>query len=372
MKSCFYTYAYPGNHDTAHYAFVKQFVDAIASLGNECHVVTPYNILHYKKLSRRKETYYIGNGSVHVYRPYYLSFSAKKCLAWVSNYSRRHALKKAESLLPLDIEVVYGHFWNSGYEGYHYAKKRGLPLIVASGESDIKRMFRLPSDIREFSQYVKGVVCVSSKNRDESIKLGLTTGDKCGVFPNAINENLFYKRNRANCRKLLGLPPNDFIVAFVGWFNDRKGVLRVSEAISQLKSVKSFFIGKGCMEPSCEGILFKGELPHEKVPVYLSAADCFVLPTKAEGCCNAVIEAMACGLPVISSDLAFNWDVLNESNSILIDPTKIEQISNAINYLKDNPSIREELGKQSIETANNLTIDKRAQKILDFIEKRRL
>ena len=198
MKICFFSYAFPGSHNTTHYAFVKQLVDAIASLGNECHVVTPYNILHYKKLSRRKETYYVGNGSVHVYRPYYLSFSANKCFAWISNYSRRHALKKAESILPLDIEVVYAHFWNSGYEGYFFAKKRGLPLIVASGESDIKRMFQLPSDISEFSQYVKGVVCVSSKNRDESIKLGLTTIEKCGVFPNAINERLFFKRNREN------------------------------------------------------------------------------------------------------------------------------------------------------------------------------
>ena len=367
MKICFFSYAFPGSHDTAHYAFVKQLVDAIASLGNECHVVAPYNILHYKKLSRRKETYYVGNSSVHVYRPYFLSFSTIKCLAWISNYSRRHALKKVESLLPLDIEVVYGHFWNSGYEGYHFAKKHGLPLIVASGESDIKRMFQLPSDISEFSQYVKGVVCVSSKNRDESIKLGLTTIEKCSVFPNAINERLFFKRNKENCRKLLGFPPNDFIVAFVGWFNDRKGVLRVSEAISRLQGVRSIFIGKGSLEPTCEGIIFKGEIPHEKVPVYLSAADCFVLPTKAEGCCNAVIEAMACGLPVISSDMSFNWDVLNESNSILVDPTNIEQISSAIRQLKDDINYREKLGLQSLEIVKNLSIDMRASNILDFI-----
>ena len=368
MKICFFSYAFPGSHDTTHYAFVKQLVDAIASLGNECHVVTPYNILHYKKFSRKKETYYVGNGSVCVYRPYFLSFSTIKCMAWISKYSRRRALKRAESLLPLDIEVVYGHFWNSGYEGYHYAKKNSLPLFIASGESDINRMFQRPPDIREYSQYVKGVVCVSSKNRDESVKLGLTTIDRCGVFPNAVNSNLFHKYNKEECRLMLGFPLNEFIVAFVGWFNERKGVLRVAEAIGRVKDVRSFFIGKGELNPQCNGILFKGVVHHDDVPLYLGAADCFVLPTRAEGSCNAIVEAMSCGLPIISSNLPFNWDVLDKSNSIMIDPNNVEDLTKAICTLRDEPEKCKMLAEGALKKATELTIDKRADAILSFIK----
>lgn len=370
MKICFYTYAYPGNHDTAHYAFVKQLVDTIASLGNECYVVSPYNILHYRKFIPRKEGYQVGSGIVNVYRPYFLSFSDNKLLGKLTKYSRNRALLKAGNQLPHEIDVVYGHFWRYGYEGYHLAKERGLPLIVASGESDIKRMFKLPQDYKEYGLYVNGVICVSSKNRDESIKLGLTSIDKCGVFPNAINEKLFYKRDKSLCRQQLGFPNDAFIVAFVGWFNDRKGVLRVSEAIKLIRNVNSVFIGKGELDPQCEGILFKGELPHDKIPVYLSAADCFVLPTKAEGCCNAVIEAMACGLPIVSSNLPFNWDVLDDTNSIMVNPNNVHEIAKALTTLRDNQSIRRELSEGALHKSSMLTITERAKAILDFIKEK--
>lgn len=367
MKIVFYTPAYPGAHDTSHYAFVKQLVDAIAVQGNECHVVAPYNCLHYKKIVPRQEEYHVRGSRVMVYRPYYFSMSNVRALEWVSNVTYKRALKKAESKLPAGIEAVYGHFWNSGYSGYGYAREKNLPLFVATGESDISKLFTLPADLNAFCEFVKGVICVSSKNRDDSIRLGLTTADKCGIFPNAVNIALFQKKDKIACRKHLGLPEEDFIVAFVGWFNERKGSKRVSEAIEKVGGVKSIFIGKGKLEPDCDGILFKGYLPHDKVPEFLNAADCFVLPTLAEGCCNAVVEAMACGLPVISSNMSFNWDVLDESNSIMVDPNDVEEIAQAIKVLKEDRKKRHLLSEGALRRAESLTIENRAIAILNFM-----
>ena len=92
-----------------------------------------------------------------------------------------------------------------------------------------------------------------------------------------------------------------------------------------------------------------------------------MLPTLAEGCCNAIIEAMACGLPIISSDLQFNDDILNEKNSIRIDSNNIDQIADAIRYLKDNPKVRETMSAASLEKAKELDIKNRAKKIIQFI-----
>lgn len=371
MKICFITQKYPGKHNQSDYSFVKQLVDAIAAQGNECYVVCPFNVFHYRTTSRIREDYSVGDGRVWVIRPWYYSLSNSNNFLYRIGYkSHQHALKKAFSMLPSVPDVVYGHFWHSAYEGFEYAKKHNIPLFVASGESEISKLFTLPQDLDDFSKYISGVICVSSKNRDESIRLGLTTVEKCGVFPNAVNADLFHKRDKMECRQQLGLPQNEFIVAFVGWFNERKGSLRVAEAIKRIGGVKSIFIGKGEQDPQCDGILFKGSLPHNQVPLYLGAADCFVLPTLAEGCCNAVVEAMACGLPVISSNLPFNWDVLNDENSIMVDPNDIRAIADSIEKLYEDKDLRCKMAEASLAKAKSLTIDQRAKDILNYIESR--
>ena len=161
------------------------------------------------------------------------------------------------------------------------------------GESNISTLLKnktIPSGLKD---YVSGVICVSTKNKEESISLGLTTEEKCFVKPNAVNSELFKKLDKETCRKKLGLPADAFIISFVGSFIERKGANRVAAAIKSLSGdpVYSIFAGRGNVEPDCENILFKGSLRHEDIPEYLNASDVFVLPTLAEGCCNAIVEA---------------------------------------------------------------------------------
>ena len=217
---------------------------------------------------------------------------------------------------------------------------------------------------------MKGVICVSSKNMEESINMGLTSREKCIVIPKAINSSVFKNMDKEGCRQRLNIRLDAFVVAFVGWFNNRKGVLRVSHAIKSLNDdeIKSIFIGGGEMDPDCEGILFNGSVEHDDIPIYLNAADVFVLPTLQEGCCNAIVEALSCGLPIISSDRAFNWDILDETNSIMVDPEDVGQIACAIEKLKNDNTLRKQLAEGALIKAKDLSISCRAEKIESFIK----
>ena len=73
----------------------------------------------------------------------------------------------------------------------------------------------------------------------------------------------------------------------------------------------------------------------------------FCLPTLNEGCSNAIVEAIACGLPIISSNLPFNDDILDSSNALLVNPESVDDIASAIKQLMDNSDLRQKLAEGS-------------------------
>ena len=367
MNICVITTDYP-DKKRAVFPFVKNLVDQWGEMGHHITVIAPFSVSRNKRIATYEELPHPQN--VEIVRPRIVTFSNLVLLGiHVSAKIHSHAIHCVLTKLNVRPDVIYCHFWGQTIGAYKYAQKFSIPIVVATGESVIPKHL-CEDPLKSMCNYVSKVVCVSSKNKNESIRIGLTTEDKCRVFPNAIDNTLFRVSDQTSLKESLGIKENDFVLAFVGWFINRKGTLRISKAIEKLNDdrIKIIFIGKGQEEPDCKGIIFKGALPHDEIPRYLNCADAFVLPTLAEGCCNAVIEAMACGLPIISSDREFNWDVLNADNSIMIDPENVDEIANAIAELRDNSEKRKEMSKADLHTAANLTIRIRAEKIAEFME----
>ncbi len=374
LHLCIITPDYPGKKGS-NYIFVKQLVEEFGYSNIDCSVVAPFSIA--KSLIRAlpfENKYDIKHqkcgSKIEVFRPRYISFSNLRLFRIsLTDYLLKAIIRRALNKLKRKPDIIYCHFWRSGIYSYDFAKKNNIPLYVASGESiipetNIGQQFNLD----EFRDYVSGVICVSNKNKNESIARGFTYEQKCIVLPNGVNLSKFYKKDKRISRKALGYSINDFIVAFVGSFDENKGSRRVSSAIMSLnENIKSIFIGSGHFEPDCYGVLFCGKLRHDEINNYLNCADVFVLPSLSEGCSNAIIEAMACGLPIIAANLQFSWDILNSSNSILINPNSIKEIAHAMKKLKDDVVLRRKLSKGAIRTAKTLSLSERAQNIIRFI-----
>lgn len=364
---------------TIDFVFVDQLCRAFADLGHEVTVIAPQSLtkclFRHIPIMPRHSFYKTAKGAeIELYRPYMVSLSNSRFSKLFKN-SFQNAVNRAFRKLKQKPDVCYGHFWQSIFALYPLAKEAGIPLFGASGEENVSYYIHQPSEYTsKIRQYLCGVVSVSSKNQQECLDLNLVERDKSIVIPNAINQSLFRKLNKAECRKKIGVTEKDFVVAFVGQFVPRKGTLRLDDALKKIndKSIKAVFIGSGSEDPNYESIIHKGRVAHDDIPMWLNASDVFVLPTENEGCCNAIIEAMACGLPVISTDALFNYDILNASNSIMVDCHDVDGIASTISKLKDDKELRERLSKGALAMAEGLSISKRAERIVEFMLKRKV
>lgn len=367
------------------FVFVQQLVEALVDIGVNVSVIAPQSIVRSLirgvKLLPKQTTYTTAHGgNYRVYRPFSLSFSTgNKALYKLAKSFNTKCINKYLNII--SPQVVYGHFWHNAMKGAEYSKKNGRPLFVACGEGD-NALDNWASNLsdeekRNIRSQVNGVISVSTENKRKCLEYGISTEANTIVLPNCVNDTVFHPVDNAGFRKELGASDFDFVISFTGAFIDRKGYNRLSDAIDSLNDdrIKVIFSGKPMAGheddmPHCKGIIHCGPVNHDDLPNYLCASNVFVLPTLKEGCCNAIVEALACGLPVISSNRPFNDDILNDDNSIKVDPESIEDIANAINLLKQDKHYYGRLRDYTLKHSEDYSIVDRARKIFDFIQEK--
>jgi glycosyltransferase involved in cell wall biosynthesis len=165
------------------------------------------------------------------------------------------------------------------------------------------------------------LAAVSDELRDLAISLGAEAG-KIAVIANGVDTALFFPRDRAQARRALGLDRNRSILLTAGRLIEAKGFQHIVRALHQLRkwgvnAELAIAGGPSRGLPSCErnlrelvvslqlqeSVRFLGWVPPQELAVWMSAADVFCLASRREGCPNVVIEALACGAPVVATDV---------------------------------------------------------------------
>ena len=373
---------YPDEYNKYRNVFFQNLIFAMADAGVQCTVISPVPITKYRKaiakVSKERIDVTPKGSKVRVIHPRFVSVSSKRIgpinTGYYSEKLFQKAALKAASKLCDPFDAVYGHFLLAGgLSAIQIGRMKGIPSFFAYGEcnydTEVEQTYGpiKEDDIRGLS----GIIAVSTNNANILKGKPVFNGIPMIIAPNSVDTSLFFMRDKAQCRQELGLPLDKFIVGFVGGFIDRKGDKRLLEAVNSLDGVYAAFAGRGDNPPSGEKVLFCKALEHEQVPVFLNAVDVFCLPTQNEGSCNAIVEAASCGLPIVSSDLPFNDDLLTNENSIRIDPNSVKDIRSAIERLYNDAVLRGTLSKSVIEDAKAFNIDTRCQRILGFIEETR-
>ncbi len=355
--------------------FVQQFVWELARQGHACKVVVPstfWDILRYGGIGKRHEKSNpdFSTAIVDVARPRYLSASAirifnRNTIELSDRYFARAVMSEVMGAKER-YDAIYAHFfYPAGRAAAYCSEKLNIPFFIAHGDDDIDPWYVIKGS-NDFEK-VSGVVAVSKRNAKFCIEEFAIPEENVRIFPNGVDQRLFYPRDRSQARAELNLPQDLKLIAFVGHYIERKGPHRLIKAIEGLDRTKVLLIGEGPMKLDQQQIAFSGVVEHSKLPLYLSAADLFVLPTTGEGSCNAILEAMACGLPIISSTGDYNDDILNEQVSIRVDPLDIAAIRSAIVSLIEDDHKRQEMSTSCVKWISNFTISHRVEGIATWL-----
>ena len=372
-RICVISNYYPSEHDPI-YSFLEEVVNGFSDRDIECFVITPTSYSEKKHRAVNRTVITANGNKVEIYTPRYLSMPGK--LVGGSNAAKingKNYCKAAYNIFIKKIkkcDIIYSHFISlGGIAAAYISSKTGIPCVIACGESTFDDSRLCYGHFNDLLKEHKAVICVSSviKEQIEELKLFSQSAEKV-VLPNGVDLNKFHGIDQIEARKEIGIPKDSFVAIFVGHFIKRKGIEETIRALNQTDGVVSIFIGDENLPIPCYSAKIVRKVQHDKLPIYLSAADVFVLPTKDEGCCNAIIEAQACGLPIISSDRPFNRDILSSDSAVLIDPNNVNEIINALEFLKTNDVKRREFGTCSRMKAIDRDIDKRIDRIIAILE----
>lgn len=184
---------------------------------------------------------------------------------------------------------------------------------------------------------VTRIFSVSQSLKDVAVSLGVPES-KIRVIPSGVDTEAFHPASRTEARRYLGLPLNRTIVLSVGSLSRRKGHQRALEALPEVvakrQDVLYVVIGGGGVEGNTEPLLRRltnelgledhvrliGARPHEEIPRWLAAADIFCLATSNEGRANVFLEALACGVPVVTTRVGGNAEVIRDGENGFLVP----------------------------------------------------
>ena len=269
------------------------------------------------------------------------------------------------------VRLIDAHFtYPDGEAATRLGRWLSLPVTVTLRGTEVPHS-KNPALRPSLSRALKAaayVFSVSASLRRLAIELGATP-DKTEVVGNGVDTLRFHPVDRAEARRRYGLPDNAQVLISVGGLVERKGMHRVIDClpalITQMPHLHYLIVGGGSPEGDMRAELdaqvsrlgladrvhFLGPLPPDDLKWPLSASDVFVLSTRNEGWANVFLEAMACGLPVVSTNVGGNAEVVcrEELGSIVPfgDATALQAALNAalskdwdrkaiIEYAQDN------------------------------------
>ncbi len=226
------------------------------------------------------------------------------------------------------------------------------------------------------------IITISNFSKKDIIKNYKISKNKITTAYPGYDRKIFKLQNQIqkieDTRKKYSLE-NSYII-YIGTIQPRKNLIRLIEAISKIPDIDLAVVGKikgegkeGWMyeetleTPQRLGVTkrvkFLGFVPNEDLPSLISGAKAFIMPSLWEGFGIPVLEAMACGTPVIVSNVSSLPEIVGKTG-LLVDPYSVDQIEQAIRVLVTDKKIHQKYAKLAVSRAKKFSWEKMAKEVL--------
>ena len=354
---------------------IAELMDRLVERGHDISLIWPHDMkrrnlevaTHYVNIREEIEiisisTLFITNVGFPLFSPYTLYKKAEKIFkksdiihAWGYFYPNSIMLLILSKLVKKDVksiltvDAVPGFSFQSQNKVLDFALRLYVSIFG-------KIIFSIPDKITIYSN-------TSKKHfRDVHISQEKVEIISTGVDINKFNPNV----DCAYIRKEFGIRENDILILFVGLFVPRKNIPLLINLMKSLvvhrPNTVMMIVGddpynSGYMEKYRDmvpkelldrNIVFTGY--RKDIPQLMNACDIFILPSMGEGMPGVLMEAAACGKPIVASDILWGTSdiVKHGENGFLAEPGKFESFLNYTKMLIDNDILRKEMGETSL------------------------
>jgi glycosyltransferase involved in cell wall biosynthesis len=280
--------------------------------------------------------------------------------------------------------LIHTNYWLSAWLGLQLKKESGVQLIHtyhSLGAVKYKAVKDIPLIAQTRLGVEKGILeqssCVvaTSPQEEEILRKRVSKKGQIEVIPCGTDTSNFFPISKLSAREKLGWHPQGNIVLYVGRFDSRKGIETLVRACAILKNqgrenLKLVIVGgstpgrldeqeKQRIEEIVQNLeltqetLFAGRIDHDRLPWYYSGADVCVIPSHYEPFGLVAIESMACGTPVVASDVGgLRFTVIPEKTGLLVPAKDVAGFAQAINRFFVDEVWARKLRKQATNNVN--------------------
>jgi D-inositol-3-phosphate glycosyltransferase len=286
----------------------------------------------------------------------------------------------------IGYELIHANFWMSGLVACELKSRLQIPFVItfhALGE--VRKIYQKEDDRfpecrvsieKEVAKHADRIIAECPQDKEDLMNYYEAAEDKISVIPCGFSKTEFYPIDKSEARGILKLNPDENIVLQLGRMVPRKGIDNVIRAMSHLKSsnleARLLVVGGDSYDPNpvsnpelarlmgiaremnvAAPVTFTGKKDRDILKYYYSAADIFVTTPWYEPFGITPLEAMACGTPVIGSDVGgIKYSVVDKYTGFLVPPNNPEALAEKMRLLFSNKDLLHTMGANAKQWVN--------------------